>query len=246
MATHGGKEARPWSLLLTGTTGRSLLLGRFTGLTVVLILLFVLAAVTEQSRVHVLVIDLAMSLLLGFAIFTVGRPLRLVAWLLAIPTFVGQWLLGLNVSLIPQEVVLAFTLVFLCFVAVVVLGAVLADEAVTTDTIVGAVCVYFLLGIIFGCAYAWIAVADPNAFSMAATLRSATGADLLFSPLPPLLQYYSFTTLSTLGFGDITPVSPVARSLSVIEGFSGQLYLAVLIARLVGRHATTGDRHPSR
>jgi voltage-gated potassium channel len=49
-------------------------------------------------------------------------------------------------------------------------------------------------------------------------------------------SYYSFVTLTTLGYGDITPLTPVARSLSLLEAITGQLYIAILIARLVGIH----------
>jgi hypothetical protein len=58
-----------------------------------------------------------------------------------------------------------------------------------------------------------------------------------------LLQYYSFTTLLTVGFGDISPLSAVARNLSILEGVTGQMYLAILIARLVGMQAARSSAH---
>lgn len=240
MTRHEGPVDRPWARLLRGTRGRDVLWGRFSGLTFVLILLFFAGALTERARLHAVVINVALSVMLGFAIWTVGRRLRLVALALAVPTFVGQWILAVSAPAAAQQAVLGLTMLFLCFVAVVVLGAVLADDTVTADTIMGAVCVYFLLGLIFGCAYSWIAVGNPAAFAVSGPLQAEAGSETRFSPLPPLMQYYSFITLATVGFGDITPVSPVARSLSVIEGFSGQLYLAVLVARLVGRHLAGG------
>lgn len=236
MRVRDERHARPWAWLLRGTTGRDLLLGRFTGLTVVLVVIFFAAAISERSRVHVVMIDIGLSAMLGLSIWTVGPRLRVLAWALALPTFLGQWALTVTAPVAAQQAVLAMTTLFLGFVAVVVLGEVLADEAVTVDTIMGAVAVYFLLGLIFGCAYAWVAIGNPAAFSISAALQEHAGSEDRFSPLPPLMQYYSFVTLSTVGFGDITPVSPVVRSLSMIEAFTGQLYLAVLVARLVGIH----------
>jgi hypothetical protein len=108
---------------------------------------------------------------------------------------------------------------------------VIAGSAVTTDRLLAAVCVYLLIGLSWAMVYTGIASVDRGTFGWAA----AEEADM---PIPwPTLLYYSFTTLTTLGYGDITPVSPLARILASLEAVTGVLYVAVLIAGLVGMYS---------
>ena len=100
------------------------------------------------------------------------------------------------------------------------------------DAICGSISVYMLIGVIFATGYSMILLAYPQAFTISETLR-------LDDPsLGPhrLMLYFSLTTLTTVGYGDITPVSDLARSLSNVEAILGQSYLTVLVARLVGKH----------
>ena len=120
--------------------------------------------------------------------------------------------------------------------SLVIMFAVFRDESVTGDTIAGAVCAYLLIGVTWGTAYALLLVVSPDSLSVSPALAQASGWGKSISAFTPVLQYYSFTTLATLGYGDVSPLSPVARALSVMEGLTGQLYLAVLVARLVGIH----------
>ena len=105
---------------------------------------------------------------------------------------------------------------------------VLGSDAVTLNRIVGALCIYLLLGVTWSILFAFVQLAEPAAFHYAA--RAAT------DPIEHLL-YYSFVTLTTVGYGDVTPVHAVARTLAYLEAVIGQLYIAVLIAGLVGRRA---------
>jgi len=95
---------------------------------------------------------------------------------------------------------------------------------------------YLLIGLRFVQVSRLIAQRVPGAF-----LVRGTPAD--YDAVVPLLRYYSFVTLTSLGFGDITPVHPVARSMTVLEALIGVLYPAVLIARLVSLERT--DPHPN-
>jgi voltage-gated potassium channel len=83
--------------------------------------------------------------------------------------------------------------------------------------------------------YLLLIALDPESFHFSRAL-DAGGKDF---------TYYSFVTLTTLGYGDITPVTDPARSLSLLEAVMGQLYLAVLVARLVGIHiAQSNEKKP--
>lgn len=116
-----------------------------------------------------------------------------------------------------------------------VLGAVLAalvrrvlqHREVALATILGVISAYVLIGLIF----AWILLA----------LVGFRGGEILDPPVTAVPVYYSFVVLSTLGFGDITPVDELARRISAIEAMTGQIFLATVVARFV---ALYGQRRP--
>jgi len=89
---------------------------------------------------------------------------------------------------------------------------------------------YLLVGLAFGVGYWMIETASPGSFSSAEALTA------------PRAIYFSFVTQATLGYGDIAPVSEHAQGLVVAQGMGGQMYLAVLIARLVSLYAAHGNR----
>jgi hypothetical protein len=127
-------------------------------------------------------------------------------------------------------IMVAFSLILLGFaliVPVAMIVHIMRQSRVTADLILGALCSYLLLGILFAIFYRVSHDFVPGAFrlSVEASTRMST------------FTYFSFTTLSTLGYGDITPVSPGIRQLAILEALTGQIYLAVLVARLVGLQA---------
>ncbi len=127
----------------------------------------------------------------------------------------------------------AITLFLVLAIGVGLRAVVLEPGAVTLNRIVGALCVYLLLGVLWTVLYAFVELVEPTAFAYA--------SDVAGDPVEQFL-YYSFVTLTTLGYGDVTPVHPVARTLAYLEAVIGQLYVAVLVASLVGRYsATLGD-----
>src|SRR5262245_25353603 len=153
---------------------------------------------------------------------------------LAVPTFIAAWMQHFVELRWLTSVYLVLGAVFLVFTAVVVLRQTLGSAgsaAVTADTVAGAICFYLLLGVIWALIYALVELAHPGSFvDGGRPVSSATGGHRL---LVPELLYLSLVTLSTLGYGDILPVTPQARMLAAIEAIIGPLYLAVLIARLV-------------
>ena len=117
-------------------------------------------------------------------------------------------------------------LVFLGMLAVIVLFQVFREGPITIQRISGAVVVYLLLGLMWALAYQLIELQQPGSFNFA-------DAPAIGDTLSARLVYFSFVTLTTLGYGDITAVSPVARTLAMLEAAIGQLFPAILIARLV-------------
>ncbi len=102
---------------------------------------------------------------------------------------------------------------------------------VSAETICGAICVYLLLGLTWTAAYSILFTLQHGSFFVAPT-HDANGVLTVLD-----LLYFSYVTLTALGYGDITPITSQARSLAFLEAVTGVLYLAVLISRLVGLYA---------
>jgi hypothetical protein len=109
------------------------------------------------------------------------------------------------------------------------LRAVVRQGVVTAETISMSISVYLLMGVTWGLLYVVIYLRHPQAFSFGGSTGPPSEPTIV-----PVLVYFSLTTLSTVGFGDITPVLMQARYAAVAEAITGQFYLAILVARLVG------------
>jgi hypothetical protein len=121
------------------------------------------------------------------------------------------------------------TITALSAISLVVGQAVFARGRVSHHRIEGAIILYLNVAVIFTSAYRLIFELDPAAFANVAAGQPEAAA------ISGML-YFSFTTLTSTGFGDILPVHPIARSLCNLEAVLGQLYLAILLARLVTLH----------
>lgn len=125
------------------------------------------------------------------------------------------------------------TLAFLGFICAVILHEVLVSVPVTWNTVCGAICVYLLSGGICAHLYLLIYLHDSGAFVGSPASVGPIDSPAALDQHTAAFTYYSFVTLSTLGMGDITPRAPLARTLSWMEAVLGQIYLAVLVARLI-------------
>jgi hypothetical protein len=182
------------------------------------------------------------SAVLVAAVWAVSRHrgLLVASLSLAVPTFIAAWVQHVVDTRWFTAVFLLLTAGFLGFTAVVVLRQALGSAAVTADSIAGAVCFYLLLGVIWAFIFSLIELSHPGSFlDQGRPLGPSTAGH---RSLLPALLYLSLVTLSTLGYGDILPVTPPARMLAAIEAIIGPLYLAVLIARLVGLQASRSGR----
>jgi hypothetical protein len=131
---------------------------------------------------------------------------------------------------------LAIWLLFTSYITIIVFRSIMSAKRIRTNEIYGAIYVYLLIGIIFAEIFqfwlAWNPAAiyfDPGRFPEPLVIRNNS---LLTRSTGDLL-YYSFVTLGTVGYGDVTPASPAARSLSLIEAVIGIMYVATMIARFV-------------
>jgi hypothetical protein len=129
---------------------------------------------------------------------------------------------------------LAATMVLILFSTYCLLGYVLRARTITQDQIYAGVCMYLMLGFAFGTLFYLINMLDPKSF--------AANVELLARGDKPDLLYFSFVTLATLGYGDITPRTNIARSLAIVESLAGMLYIAIFMARLVSMRTGSDKR----
>ncbi len=135
--------------------------------------------------------------------------------------------------------------VYVCYLAIflsllnALSRSVFQSGRIDTNRILGAVCIYFLLGLIWALVYSIIEVCSPNSFNIpdyvALGVRQQMVCDMI---------YFSNVTLTTLGYGDILPLSNLTRTLANLEAMAGQLYVAIVIARMVGVQVTQGPANP--
>jgi hypothetical protein len=139
--------------------------------------------------------------------------------------------------LIPNNGILAIGMlvgvIFSVMVIANILGFIIKSEVVSREIIFAALLLYLLAAFMWAFLYAFLEIIDPASFNI--DPNRPEGHFLIF-------QYYSFVTITTLGYGDITPVTEVAKAFSVLEAVIGQLYLVVAVAWLVGMHVSSKSR----
>jgi len=153
------------------------------------------------------------------------------AAVLAFPVLLLTWIEGFYGSPLLKVVYLVFAVLFVAYTVVRVLSYVLGSGSVDSDKIYGALSGYLLLGHGWALAYILVEILNPGSFAGLAQpgVVEGIGSELI---------YYSFVTLTTLGYGEITPISLPARNLAAMQAVTGVLYTATLIARLVGMYSS--------
>ena len=126
---------------------------------------------------------------------------------------------------------LLITVIWLVYAVSILIGHLFQRTDVTVDTILSAMVTYLLVAVAFTLVFEIIELRNPGSFSGLPVSANSQRAELGSS-----MMYFSLVNITTMGYGDIVPVSKLARPLAVLEGVFGQLYLAVMIARLVGLH----------
>lgn len=124
--------------------------------------------------------------------------------------------------------------VFLAYAGALITRIVFRARVVDVNILCGAACIYLMLGMFFGFIYALIDFIAPGGFTMTADQLRLPPRGLASEP--GMLLYFSFSTLTTVGFGDIVPARSWSRTLSILEAILGQILLVFMIARLVGLH----------
>jgi hypothetical protein len=200
-----------------------------------LILLFAVTPFVEDLPNGELVEVLLVTLVMIASLVAVNRNPRvlLAAALLFVPAIAGKWLNHVFPSHVSPLYFPAFGIAFFGFTIYQLLRFILQTGRVDAGVLSAGIVVYLMLGLLWSLVYVLLAQLTPHSFSFAAADSSANRMDGFNA------FYFSFGTLTTVGFGDITPVSKVARTLAVMEAVTGTFYLAILVSRLVGMYSST-------
>ena len=201
---------------------------QYVGLFVVLVsVLFVHPFLTNGRADWIVAVLVALIPAMAVVALVEHRPTAIVGIVLGVPATLallsgqlgGVFGSGLLVRLLP--------LAFYGFATAVICYHVVTEPRVQADTLLGAICGYLMLGFTWSAAYGALLLVEPAAFY---TAHGGAG------PVVGDLFYFSFVTLTTLGYGDIVPLTAKARSLAMMESITGVLYLAVLVSRLVAMY----------
>jgi hypothetical protein len=219
---------------------------KFLALLLTLLALLVVYPVVRVLLGQRVIFDVVYTLIFLAAlrlVFT-ERSQRRLALLLGIPTLIGAWTDYVLPGLPHLPLVLGFhvlAILLLSFTVAVILIQIFREPTVSADSIYGAFCCYLLIGLVFGNVYCMIETALPGSFrggeQFAAQIQEADRRHFL-------LDYFSFITLTTVGYGQITPANDVARGVAVVEAIAGQFYIAVLVAELIGKRVALAIANP--
>ncbi len=197
-----------------------------------LIVLLILSAVLEGTKYGYLILNIASTIVFISGVYAAGRNKRsvVILILLGLPWFLSEWVFTES-----SETIFASVLFFL-YITGTIINHILHSEKVSTDTLYGAVCVYLLLGLLWASIYSFLEHLSPGIIFV------TNNSDVIGTLTANELIYYSYTTLTTLGYGDVTSFTPEGRIISVLEAIVGQLFLAFLVARLIAIYTLHAGR----
>jgi len=173
-----------------------------------------------------------------------GRAFSRIAWLLAILSMLTLWGADFSERI---DLVIASGICGIGFYLVMttaILAYIFRATEVTREILAAAICAYLLMGIGWSDLYIVVENLSPGAFTSGALATEVPGGIVDLHDQQGHFTYLSLVTLSTLGYGDITPVSQQARMLAALEAIIGQLFIGVLIARLVGQQIRPKPNKP--
>ena len=210
--------------------GQILFRGRFLYLLVYILVLIAIQPFDEAFSKFGLLLDIIVSIIMVSAIYAVSeKPWHtVIGILLAVPLLGIIWtkrFYKIEWLQIPETII---GIAFFGFIIAIILKFIFNEDEIKGDLIAGAAAVYLLMAIAWAYAYRAIGVIQPGSFAIADAQNITQSLSL----------YYSFVTITTLGYGDIFPVTTAAKSCAILEAVVGQLYLVITIAWLVGVHVS--------
>jgi hypothetical protein len=212
---------------------------RFPSLLIFIMAILIVGPLFDEFVQLRILMDILWSAVFVSAIYAVSHKKRhiVIAVLLALPMLGAIWSRHLVGHHTLQVVGYMCGVAFILFAIVQMLIFIYSHKEVTRDLIIGAAVVYLLMAIMWTFVFIVVETLHPGSFNL---------PDIQDIPDTGHFLYFSFVTLTTLGYGDITPLTRLARSLSTLEAVIGQLYLVVQVAWLVGVHVSQSMLKRSR
>lgn len=203
---------------------------RYLILMVLIMAMLILSPILEGFVAIRIIIDVFLTAIVLSMLPMVSHKKRLIriGFLLATVMVMSLWLkYFFNYELIAA-ISMMIGVLFTVFVTTLTLAFIMNSKQVTREVVYAAMLVYLLVAQLWALVYTFLYLIEPASFN----LPQGQGDFLVF-------EYYSFVTLTTLGFGDITPLTKIAKAFSVLEAVIGQLYLVVVVAWFVGMHVSS-------
>ena len=206
---------------------------------VLLILLFTILVISPMTLDYAfggILVEVFSSLVLIFSCYMMTKERKTLnrGLTLAIPAFVLGWL-SRAVHIFPLATSAAFFhLLFSGYITYVFGCRLFSFKRVNSNIIHGSLCIYILLGMVFADVYILIELLHPGSFMGQFTMTSDVVDPENVLATWQSFYYLSFVTMSTLGYGDLAPLSAPARSFAIVETLAGQFYIATFVARLIG------------
>jgi hypothetical protein len=209
---------------------------RFSGIQflLALLLLLVTAPLIEDLDYGILIETVIITLVMFSALLAIGgrRSTLVLGSVLVLPALAGKWVNYYRPDLAPPEIFLGAAILFTGYVVLHLFTFILRAPRVNVEILCTAVANYLMLGLLWSFGYLLLSSVNPDAFVVnygAASGHMLKGENSM---------YFSFATLCTVGYGDIVPVSSVARMLAILEAVVGMFYMTMLIARLVALYSS--------
>jgi hypothetical protein len=173
-----------------------------------------------------------LTIVLLFAVMAVGDSRRTFIWaiVLVMPALAARWINHLRPDVMPSEISIISGLIFIAFVIVHLFGFIFRSPHVDSEVLCAAVATYLMIGLLWSFVYMLIADLVQDAFVFTA------GPSHVMKGFNAI--YFSFVTLCTVGYGDIVPVSGMARAMAMMEATVGVFYIATVISRLVAIYSS--------
>jgi hypothetical protein len=202
-----------------------------------LIVVILIDALAPNSTTRGLFSDLMLVAILVVALIETVRSRQNTVWALTfgVPAIAARLFAAFRPdTTVRNTAILTLSALFFLFLIWNLLHDLAQENRSTGERIAGALCAYIFIGIFFALIYAHMEYRQPGTFAISNQGIGAAASEE--SSLLPVFTYYSFVTLTTLGYGDVAPIAEHARTLAWLEALLGQLYLAVMVAGFVAVH----------
>jgi hypothetical protein len=191
--------------------------------------------VTNPELNSIFILFLSLSIISGVFAMSRERTFISIALLVGIPAILAKWITYAFYTDTADIFGYVFSIIFFGIFAFFLLIHLLKSDRITGDTIAGAISIYLLIGIAFAFAYILMEQLQPGSFYFNTEIKP-NGLNLMD------YVYFSFVTMTTMGYGDITPVTPTLQSVAYFEALIGSIYIVVFIARLVSSYGKERQR----